>query len=352
MADCAAIKQQTRIEQVIGQMVLLKRHGSWYRGRCPFHDDHHPSLIVWPQTQTWKCMTCSPVRDDVIGFIARWYGISTREALAWFASQLFDVDNVDSVDRGDRVVNPSRSAASRSGPLASLADRDAMYHRLIDAWGLSVAHHRLLLSRGLSLHAMARVRFASVIPGWAPSDPPRDGVPGFFRRADHWHVAGPPGLAIPVRAVSGHIQALQIRVDAAIQGKYRWFSTPLQPGGAGSGAPIHVARGTGAVVWITEGPLKAIIAQDRLQHTVLGLPGVTVWHSVPDILHQLQPHEVILALDQDPDPTTATLVAHHRARMTQVLTAAGWRVRQAFWEGPKGLDDALVAHVPIHIATR
>ena len=29
--------------------------------------------------------------------------------------------------------------------------------------------------------------------------------------------------------------------------------------------------------WVTEGPLKAIVVQDWLRHTALGVPGVSAW---------------------------------------------------------------------------
>ena len=337
-----AVKSQARIEDVIGRAVPLKRHGSWYQGRCPFHDDQHPSLIVWPRTQTWKCMTCSPMRDDVIGFVVRWQGISLAEAVQWLTTTWGILPAVSPA----RPHSPAdRSPGARCDPLAPLAVRDQTYRRLMARWGLSAAHRQALRQRGLSDRGMARSLFASVAPGPAPVQPAQAGVPGFVRRGAHWYVAGPAGLAIPVRALTGEIQALQIRVDAPAtgSGKYRWFSTPHQPGGASSEAPIHVARGVDDIVWITEGPLKAIVAQDRLRHTVLGVPGITAWSGVPAILAALRPARVILAFDQDADPTTAAQVAHHSARLAQVLTDAGCTVYQAHWRGPKGLDDALVA---------
>lgn len=335
MATCATVKQQIRIEDVIGRVVPLKRRGSWYVGQCPFHDDRHPSLVVWPRTQTWKCMTCSPVRDDVIGFVARWRGCSTADALR--------------VLRADLPPVPARSAAGEpETPLASLADRDRTYRALLSAWGLSDAHRRALMARGLSARAIRRAGLASAVPGIAPVVPTASGIPGFWRAGSGWRIAGPAGLAIPVRDADGRIQALHIRADEATPGgKYRWLSTPSRPGGAPSGAPVHVARGVDAVVWVTEGPLKAIVAQERLQHTVIGVPGVGAWHAVPDVIARLRPHRVILAFDQDADAATAAVVAQHVSRLAQTLTAAGWVVIRAHWTGPKGLDDALVAGAAI-----
>lgn len=331
--NCAAIKDQVRIEEVMGRVVPLTRHGTWYRGRCPFHADRHPSLVVWSRTQTWKCLTCSPVRDDVIGFVARWHQCSTAEALRWLRQE-FPLTRLSPGPR--RLVAPA-------AVVAALSVRDQTYRAWLGRLSLSTAHRQALHARGLSDQAIQRAGLVTHASGPVVGVSVTSGVPGFTRRAGHWHVRGPAGFLIPVRDVSGHIQGVQIRVDDSRAGKYRWLSSAGQPGGASSGAPLHVARGVDDIVWITEGPLKAIIAHDRLHHTVLGIPGVGAWQGVPAMLADLHPHRVVIAFDQDADPATRAAVAQHRDGLTAVLQAAGWPVYHATWNGPKGLDDALVA---------
>ena len=336
MPNCALVKNTVRIEDIIGQVVSLKCHGSWYQGRCPFHDDHHPSLVVWPATQTWKCMTCSDQRDDVIGFIARWRGCSIEDALRYL-----------SIDEPE-PASLSKPAVPASLPRASILDRHATYHALLTAWGLSARHARALRARGLGPADIQRAEFASLIPGVAPVPPTAPGIPGFAWRNDHWQILSRSGLAIPVRDVQGRIQALHVRVDdPGSGGKYRWVSSPNAPQGAASGAPVHVAQGVPDVVWITEGPLKAIVAQSRLGHTVLGIPGVNAWATVLDILPVLHPQRVVIALDHDAQPATAATVARHVTQLQTALTAAGWSVVTARWRSRKGLDDVLVAGVPV-----
>jgi hypothetical protein len=36
----------------------LRKTGKTWKGLCPFHDDHTPSLTVYPQTQTFYCFGC------------------------------------------------------------------------------------------------------------------------------------------------------------------------------------------------------------------------------------------------------------------------------------------------------
>ena len=61
------LKQRIPIEEVIGQYVPLIRQGHYYTGLCPFHDDHHPSLAVYPERGTFCCFACGE-RGDVIRF--------------------------------------------------------------------------------------------------------------------------------------------------------------------------------------------------------------------------------------------------------------------------------------------
>jgi hypothetical protein len=59
-------------------------------GRCPFHDDHHPSLWVYPHRGLWGCNRpdCSAAgTHDVINFRAQWRGISNQAAIRQLADE-------------------------------------------------------------------------------------------------------------------------------------------------------------------------------------------------------------------------------------------------------------------------
>ncbi len=71
--------------------VQLRRRGSDYVGRCTFHNDTGPSLVVFPRKQYWCCHgACSAgaakrVGGDVIEFARREYpaacGITKAEII-------------------------------------------------------------------------------------------------------------------------------------------------------------------------------------------------------------------------------------------------------------------------------
>ena len=42
--------------------VAFKKHGSDLIGRCPFHDDKTPSLVVTPAKNLWHCLGRVPGR--------------------------------------------------------------------------------------------------------------------------------------------------------------------------------------------------------------------------------------------------------------------------------------------------
>jgi|HubBroStandDraft_1064217.scaffolds.fasta_scaffold95089_2 DNA primase len=59
------------IVATIGSRVALTKRGSRYTGRCPFHDDHIPSLFVNALTQTFFCFGCR-AEGDAKGFLRLW----------------------------------------------------------------------------------------------------------------------------------------------------------------------------------------------------------------------------------------------------------------------------------------
>ena len=81
--DVEELKRRHRVEEVIGRDTALKRVGNYLKGFCPLHDDRRtPSLVVWPETQTWHCFGACQTGGDVITYIQLKYKVSFREALA------------------------------------------------------------------------------------------------------------------------------------------------------------------------------------------------------------------------------------------------------------------------------
>jgi DNA primase catalytic core len=74
------VRARTDIAAVIGRHVNLKRQGTQMVGRCPFHDDHSPSLYVTAHPGFYKCFVCG-AGGDVFRFLIEHEKVTFREAL-------------------------------------------------------------------------------------------------------------------------------------------------------------------------------------------------------------------------------------------------------------------------------
>jgi len=75
---------RTDIVEVIERRVELKRAGSEYQARCPFHEEKTPSFTVSPGKQFYHCFGCG-AHGSAIGFLMQYEGlefVDTIEELA------------------------------------------------------------------------------------------------------------------------------------------------------------------------------------------------------------------------------------------------------------------------------
>ncbi|MGD0114867.1 MAG: CHC2 zinc finger domain-containing protein [Dehalococcoidia bacterium] len=82
MYDVLSIRRASPIEEVVAcSGVTLRPNGRRLIGVCPFHADGRPSLVVYPQNDSYFCFGCG-AGGDVIDFVARLNGVGFREAAA------------------------------------------------------------------------------------------------------------------------------------------------------------------------------------------------------------------------------------------------------------------------------
>jgi DNA primase len=85
--EIALVKQANDIVDVIGEHgVALTRRGRVYKGLCPFHNDHRPSMDVDPHSQRFRCWACGK-NGDVFNFIQEKEKVSFAEALRTLAER-------------------------------------------------------------------------------------------------------------------------------------------------------------------------------------------------------------------------------------------------------------------------
>lgn len=74
------LKRSTRILDVLARYGIEARpQGRGYLAKCPFHDDHNPSLSVDPVKNVWHCFGCN-AGGSVIDFVMKKDGLTFREA--------------------------------------------------------------------------------------------------------------------------------------------------------------------------------------------------------------------------------------------------------------------------------
>jgi len=78
--EVGKLKSQIAIADLIARYVPLRPRGQSFVARCPFHDDHHPSFVIYPATQRFYCFGCH-ASGDVAGFLMRKEHLTFPEAL-------------------------------------------------------------------------------------------------------------------------------------------------------------------------------------------------------------------------------------------------------------------------------
>ena len=81
-SEIARLKRETDLVALVQAAgVALRRHGADLVGRCPFHDDQGPSLVVTPSKQLWHCLGACQAGGSAIDWVMRTERVSFRHAV-------------------------------------------------------------------------------------------------------------------------------------------------------------------------------------------------------------------------------------------------------------------------------
>ncbi len=129
--DITAIRDQVRIEDVVGDYVQLRRAGAdSLKGLCPFHDEKSPSFHVRPNHGHFHCFGCGE-GGDVYAFIQKIEHVSFVEAVEMLADRIgYAVTytgggNTMQRDRGSRSRLIAANAAAQEFYSAALQSEEA-----------------------------------------------------------------------------------------------------------------------------------------------------------------------------------------------------------------------------------
>lgn len=272
---------------------------------------------------------------------------------------------------GNAGGSPDPWVMEKDVPCANEDTRNRVYRLLLGQLTLTPDHHAALVRRGLSEEEIRRNEYRT----WPAQGRARitktlleqvdettlHAIPGAYVRTEKdrswWCLAGSPGLLVPIRNATGQIVALKVRADDddPERAKYSYVSS-RNYGGPSPSALIHVPLHDDAMetttVRVTEGELKADVAQNRTGILTVSVPGVSNWRLVVPVLRSLNAEIVRIAFDAD--SCTNPNVARALQRTHEELTRQGWTVHVETWPAAwgKGIDDVLMGGYTPQIHTK
>jgi DNA primase len=157
--DIAAIRERTRIEDVVGDYVQLRRAGAdSLKGLCPFHDEKSPSFHVRPNHGHFHCFGCGE-GGDAYAFLQKIEHITFVESVEMLADRI----GYTITYTGASTTNVQRDRGSRSRLIAANAAAAEFYVGELES-AEAEPGRKYLMDRNFD--AAAAKHFGC---GWAPS---------------------------------------------------------------------------------------------------------------------------------------------------------------------------------------
>ncbi|MFP5228959.1 MAG: CHC2 zinc finger domain-containing protein [Acidobacteriota bacterium] len=217
-AEVERLKREISVQRLAeARGIRLVRHGADLIGKCPFHDDRNPSLVITPGKNLWHCLGACNAGGSVIDWVMRAEGISFRHAVELLrADHLPSAADPDLPQRG-----PVKTSTVRKLPppvKAEAADRELLLEIVSyynDTLKQSPEAQKYLESRGLKSSEMIdrfRLGFANRTLGYRlPAKNRAAGAEmrgrlqrlGILRQSGHEHFNG--SVVIPVFDAAGAV---------------------------------------------------------------------------------------------------------------------------------------------------
>lgn len=290
MYDVAALRQANPIAAVIEDAgVELRRTGNRFTGCCPLHADSEPSLVVYPETQSYYCFSCC-AGGDVIDFVSRLRKVGFKEAAA-----LLDSRSIEPITLSALPI--CAAPCTRSASTEELEVIDFAVSRFATVFWQSRNARNSLRKRGIDETTAGRCRIGFGHPGLA-ADLQRAGL--------SLDAAREVGLLDRNRNVFGG----RLVIPNLVQGKANWL-TGRSVNGEGPrylnlrlpSPLLGLDQVAGSEVVLTEGPF------DWLSLVQWGYPAAALvgTHVSRGAVQELSRFErVYLAMDNDDAGRRAT----------------------------------------------
>jgi DNA primase len=205
------LKREVSVQRLAeARGIKLTRQGADLLGKCPFHNDRTPSLVITPSKNLWHCLGACGRGGDVIEWVMLANGISFRHAV-----ELLRKDHLPlAAAPGSRESRPAKVGTVRvlPAPVAADADDQALLSTIVGFYQETLKQSpealRYLEARGLKSAEMLerfRLGFSNRTLGYRLEAKNRAGGAavrgrlqklGIYRESGHEHFNG--SLVIPV----------------------------------------------------------------------------------------------------------------------------------------------------------
>ena len=201
----------TQLAEAAG--VTLRRQGADLVGRCPFHDDETPSLVITPEKNLWHCLGACQQGGSAIDWVMKAEGVSFRHAVELLRAQV-PVGPAKAVKQSTVKKLPPPLGPD-ADDRAALSQVVAYYHEQLKQCPEALQY---LEGRGLRSSEMAerfRLGFANRTLGYRLPEKNRKAGDelrgrltrlGILRESGHEHFAG--SLVVPVFDEQGQVAEL------------------------------------------------------------------------------------------------------------------------------------------------
>ncbi len=103
------VLETSRVEEVVGEFVQLKKRGVNQIGLCPFHNEKTPSFIVSPAKGIFKCFGCGEAGSSV-DFIMKHEHYTFPQAVKWLAKKYnIEIEEEDQTPEQIKAENDRES---------------------------------------------------------------------------------------------------------------------------------------------------------------------------------------------------------------------------------------------------
>lgn len=310
-AELERLKQTISLQRLAeARGVELRRHGADLIGRCPFHDDKTPSLVITPAKNLWHCLGACQAGGTVIDWMMKAEGVSFRHAV-----ELLQNDHLPlAAAGGDAPALPVKHSTVRKlpMPLEREAEDAKLLTQVVDYY-----HHTLLQNpaaleylqrRGIRSEEAIRtfkLGLANRTLGYRlPEKNRAEGEAirtrlqslGLLRTSGHEHFNG--SIVIPIFDSSGNVVQMYGRklLDNLRAGTQKHLYLPSPQRGVWNAAALHTSK----EIILCEALIDALTfwcAGFRHVTTSYGVNGFTDEHLVA--FKQCGVERVFIAYDRD-----------------------------------------------------